>query len=87
MTLYNPIIGRVNEIVFTRFGLNLSISSQDMEQKPNSDAKNGRNSVANLQYMTHPNLDLVDGKVYTKFGFNLSMSICSHGIERKSNCA
>ena len=26
---------------------------------------NGRNSVANLQYMTHPNLDLVDGKVYT----------------------
>ena len=26
---------------------------------------NGRNSVANLKYMTHPNLDLVDGKVYT----------------------
>ena len=24
---------------------------------------NGRKSVANLQYMTHPNLDLVDGKV------------------------
>ena len=47
---------------------------------------NGRNSVANLQYMTHPNLDLVDGKVYTKFGFNLSMSICSHAIERESNC-
>ena len=48
---------------------------------------NGRHSVANLQYMTHPNLDLVDGKVYTKFDFNLSMSICSHDIERKSNCA
>ena len=47
---------------------------------------NGRNSVANLQYMTHPNLDLVDGKVYTKFGLILSMSICSHDIERKSNC-
>ena len=48
---------------------------------------NGRNSVANLQYMKHPNLDLVDGKMYTKFGFNLSMYICSHDIERKSNCA
>ena len=70
MTLYNPIKGRVNDIVYTRFGLNLSISSQDMEQKPNSDT----NSVANLPYMTHPNLELVDGKVYTKIGFNLSMS-------------
>ena len=40
MTLYNPIIGRVNDIVYTIFGLNtcMSISSQDMEQKPNSDA-------------------------------------------------
>ena len=79
MTLYDPIIGRVNDIVYTRFGLNLSISSLT--------PINGRNSVANLQYMTHPNLDLVDGKVYTKFGYNLSMSICSHDIERKSNCA
>ena len=48
---------------------------------------NGRNSAATLQYMTHPNLDLVDGKVYTKFGFNLSMSICSHDVDRKSNSA
>ena len=29
MTLYNPIIGCVNDIVYTRFGLNLSISSQN----------------------------------------------------------
>ena len=48
---------------------------------------NGRYSVANMQYMTHPNLDIVDGKEHTKFGLNLSMSICSHDIERKSNCA
>ena len=42
MTFYNPITGRVNDIVYTRFGLNLSISSQDMEQKPNSDANQWR---------------------------------------------
>ena len=33
----------------------------------------GRYSVANLQYMTHPNLDLVDEKVYTKL---VSISQC-----------
>ena len=27
----------VNDNVYTKFGLNLSIRSQDMEQKPNSD--------------------------------------------------
>ena len=29
----------VNDNVYTKFGLNLSIRSQDMEQKPNSDVK------------------------------------------------
>ena len=46
----------------------------------------GRNYVANLQKMTHPNLDLVNEKVCTKFGFNLSISIRSREIERKPNC-
>ena len=41
----------------------------------------GRNSVANLQKMTlyNPNLDLLNGNVYTKFGHILS--IRSHDIE------
>ena len=42
MTLYKPNIDLVNDIAYTRFGLNLSIYSQDMEQKPNSDANQGR---------------------------------------------
>ena len=41
MTLYNPSIDRVNDIAYTEFGLNLSISSQGIEQKPNSDANQG----------------------------------------------
>ena len=45
-----------------------------------------RNYVANLQKMTHPNLDLVNEKVCTKFCFNLSISIRSQEIERKPNC-
>ena len=39
----------VNDNVYTKFGLNLSICSQDMEQKPNSDVNQGHNSVTNLQ--------------------------------------
>ena len=31
----------VNDNVYTKFGLNLSIRSQDMEQKPNSDINQG----------------------------------------------
>ena len=31
----------VNDNVYTKFGLNLSIRSQDMEQKPNSDVNQG----------------------------------------------
>ena len=36
--------------------------------------------------MTHPNLDLVNEKVYTKFGFKLSICIRSQETERKPNC-
>ena len=45
----------------------------------------GRNSVANLQKMTlyNPNVDLINGNVYTKSG--LILSICSQDIERKRN--
>ena len=45
----------------------------------------GRNSVANLRKMTlyNPNLDLINGNVYTKFSSILSIG--SQDIERKRN--
>ena len=35
--IYNTNVDLVNDNVFTKFGLVLSIRSQDIEQKPNSD--------------------------------------------------
>ena len=39
--IYNTNIDPVNDNVFTKFGLILSIRSQDIEQKPNSDINQG----------------------------------------------
>ena len=39
--IYNTNIDIVNDNVFTKFGLILSIRSQDIEQKPNSEANQG----------------------------------------------
>ena len=39
--IYNTSIDLVNDNVYTRFGLNLSIRSQDIKQKPNSDVNQG----------------------------------------------
>ena len=39
--IYNTTIDLVNDNVFTKFGLILSIRSQDIEQKPNSDVNQG----------------------------------------------
>ena len=39
--IYNTNVDLVNDNVFTKFGLILSIRSQDIEQKPNSDIKQG----------------------------------------------
>ena len=39
--IYNINIDLVNDNVFTKFGLILSIRSQDVEQKPNSDINQG----------------------------------------------
>ena len=46
--IYNTNIDLVNDNVFTKFGLILSIGSQDIEQKPNSDINQGL-SVTLLQ--------------------------------------
>ena len=39
--IYNTNIDLVNDNVFTKFGLILSIRSQDIEQKPKSDVNQG----------------------------------------------
>ena len=39
--IYNTNVDLVNDNVYTKFGLNLSIRSQDMEQKLNSDVNQG----------------------------------------------
>ena len=40
-TIYNTKVDLVNDNVYTKFGLNLSIRSQEIEQKPNSDVNQG----------------------------------------------
>ena len=40
-TIYNTNVDLVKDNVYTKFGLNLSIRSQDIEQKPNSDVNQG----------------------------------------------
>ena len=39
--IYDTNVDLVNDIVFTKFGLILSIRFQDIEQKPNSDVNQG----------------------------------------------
>ena len=39
--IYNTNVNLVNDYVYTKFGLSLSIRSQDIEQKPNSDVNQG----------------------------------------------
>ena len=39
--IYNTNVDLVNDNVYTKFSLNLSIRSQDIKQKPNSDANLG----------------------------------------------
>ena len=38
---YKTNVDLVNDNVYTKFGLNVSIHSQDIEQKPNSDVNQG----------------------------------------------
>ena len=41
MTIYNTKVDLVNDNVYTKFGLDKSILSQDIEQKLNSDVNQG----------------------------------------------
>ena len=42
MMIYNPNVDLVNDNVYTKFGQIMSIHSQDIEQKLNSDVNQGR---------------------------------------------
>ena len=41
MTIYNPNVDLVNDNVYTNFGVNKAIHSQDIENKLNSDGNEG----------------------------------------------
>ena len=73
--IYNTNIDLVNDNVYTKFGLNLFILSQDIEQKPNSDTIKDRNSLSNLRKtkVYDTNIDLVNDNVCSKFGLNRSI--------------
>ena len=98
--LYNTNINLVNDNVYTKFGLNLSIRSQDIEQKPNSDvnqgpllfckfAKNndtkGRNSVTNLRKTIIYNTNINLVNYIVYTKFGLNRSIRFQDIEQKLN--
>ena len=83
--IFNTNIDIVNDNVYTKFGFNLFIFSQDIEQKPNSDINQGPllccKFAKKLIYDT--NIHLVNDNVYTKFG--LTRSIRFEDIEQKLN--
>ena len=69
----NTNVDLVNDNVYKKFGLNLSIRSQDIEQKPNSDVNQGPllccKFANTMIYIT--NVGLVNDYVYTKFGLKV----------------
>ena len=79
--IYNTNIDLVNDDVYTKFGLVLSIRSQDIEKNQNLKSIKGRNTFANLRktmiYIT--DVDLGNDNEYTKF--SLILSIRSQVIE------
>ena len=83
--IYITDVNLVSDNVYTQFGLNLPMPSQDMEQNQILTSIRGHNSVSSLQKtMIHnANVDLVNDNVYTKFGLNRSIRF--QDIERKLN--
>ena len=97
MTGNNPKLHLVNVDIHSKFGVILSISSQDIERKRNYEVNQvpklhettkyikGHNIVKILQKKVgnNPNVDLVNVDVHTKFGQILL--IRSQYIETKQN--
>ena len=79
-TIYFTNVDLVNDDVYTKFGLILSMSKNQILT-----SIKGRNSVANLRKtkIYNTNLDLVTDNVHTNFG--LILSIRSQDIEQKPN--
>ena len=75
MTGNNPDLDLVNMNAYIKFGEILSIYSQDIERKQNSEINQSHNSVTYLRKMTgnNPNLDIVNMNAYIKFGKTLSI--------------
>ena len=82
ITIYDTDLDLLNDNVYTKFGLNLSICSQDIEQKPNSDSIKGRISVTMIYYT---DIDLVNDNVHTKFGLNRSGLVVVSGRNLNSS--
>ena len=62
--------------MYTKFGLNLSIRSQDMEQKPDSDVNQVTLLCCKFAKKTknyNSKVDLVNDNVYAKFSLNRSI--------------
>ena len=83
--IYITNVDLVNDNGYTKFGLILSIHSQDIERNQILSWIKGLNSVANLRKTTiyNTNVDLVNDDVYTKFG--LILSTRCQDIEYKPN--
>ena len=83
----NSNLDLVNMKVYIKFGEIVSICSQDIERKRNSDlkAKTIKKYVTNESKLigNNPNLDLVNMNEYIKFGE--IMPICIQDIEQKRN--
>ena len=71
--------------MYTKFGLNLFILSQDIEQNYILTSIKARNSVANLRktMIYDTNIDLANDNLYTKFGLNRPIRF--QDIEQKIN--
>ena len=83
--IYNTNVDLVNDNVYTKFDLSLSILLKKLSKNQILTSIKGRNSVANLRktmiYKT--NVDLVNDNVYTKFYLNRSIRF--QDIEQKLN--
>ena len=77
----------VNDDVYTKFGLILSIHSKILSKNRILTSNKGSNSVANLRKAKIYNIsiDLVNDNVFTKFGLRFFLSIRSQDIEQKPN--
>ena len=85
MTAYNPNVDLVSINSYIKFGQNLSICSQDIEQKQNFGVNQGHNSGTNEQKMMGNNADLALVNIIAYIKFGEVWSICSQDTEPKGN--